>query len=78
MGNRGGAFRVWVVNPEGKCPLIRAKSRQGDNITMYLQELGWGGREWIDLAQNRKMFRALLNAEMNLTLAGPSIIIQFK
>ena len=60
MGNR-----VLVVNPERKCPLIRAKSRWQDNIKMDLQEVEWGGRDWIDLAQDREMFRALVNAVMN-------------
>ena len=33
---------------------------------MNLRELGWGSRDWIDLVQNREMFRVLVNAEMNL------------
>jgi hypothetical protein len=37
-----------------------------DNIKIDLGEIGWDGRDWIDLAQNRDQWRALVNAVMNL------------
>jgi hypothetical protein len=37
-----------------------------DNIKMDLQEIGWGGMDWIDLAQDRDQWRALVNTLMNL------------
>jgi hypothetical protein len=56
---------VIVVRPEGKRPLGRPRSRWEDNIKMHLQELGWG-MDWIELAQDRDRWRALVNAVMNL------------
>jgi hypothetical protein len=51
----------------GKRPLGRARCRWEDNITMYLQEMGWErGLDWIDLAQGRKRRQVLVNAVMNL------------
>ena len=51
---------------EGKRPLGRSRRRWEDNITMDLQEVGCGSTDWIDLAQDRDMWRALVNAVMNL------------
>jgi hypothetical protein len=55
-----------VVTPKRKRPLGRPRCRWKDNITMDLQEVGCGGVHWIDLAQDRDRWRALLNAVMNL------------
>ena len=52
--------------PEGKRTLGRPRSRWEDNIKMDLQEVGCGGMEWIELAQDRYRWRALVNAVMNL------------
>ena len=54
--------------PERKKPLVRPKLRWEDNIQMDLQEVGFGegGIDWIDLAEDRDRWRALLNAVMNL------------
>jgi hypothetical protein len=57
---RRGVYRVLVWKPEGKRPLVRPKCRREDNIKIDLQEVGWGGMDWIELAQ------ALVNAVMNL------------
>jgi hypothetical protein len=46
-------YRTLVVKPEGKRPLGRTKHRWMDNIKMNLRERGWGGMDWIDLAQYR-------------------------
>jgi hypothetical protein len=37
-----------------------------DNIKINLREVGWGGMDWIDLAQDRDKWRALVNTVMNL------------
>jgi hypothetical protein len=66
MGERGGVYRVLVGKPEGKRPLGRPRPRWEDNIEMDLQEVGCGDMDWIELAQDRDTWRALLNAVMNL------------
>jgi len=52
--------------PEGKRPLGRGRRRWEDNIKVDLQEVGCGGVDWIELAQDRNGWRALVNAVMNL------------
>ena len=59
-------YRVLVEKPEGKRPLGRHRRRWEDIITMDLQEVGCGGVDWIELAQDRDRWRALVNAVMNL------------
>jgi hypothetical protein len=66
MGERRGAYRALVGKPEGRRPLGRPRRRWEDNIKMDLQEVGWGGMDWINLAQDRDRWRALVNAVMNL------------
>ena len=65
MGERRGVYGVLVVKPEGKRPLGRPRRRRKVNIKMYLQEVGCGGTDWIELAQDRGRWRALVNAVMN-------------
>jgi hypothetical protein len=55
-----------VVKPKRKRPLERPRCRWKDNIKMDLQEVGCGGMDWIDVAQDRDRWRALLNAVVNL------------
>jgi hypothetical protein len=50
--------------PGGKRPLERFRCRWENNIKMDLREIGWGGMDWTDLAQNRGQWRALLNRDM--------------
>jgi len=66
MGERRGLYRVLVRKPEGKRPLVRPRHRWKDNIKMYLQEVGCGGMDWIELAQERDRWQTLVNAVMNL------------
>ena len=66
MGERRGVYRVLVGKPEGKRPLGRPRLGWEDNIKMDLQEVGCGGIEWIELAQERDSWWALVNAVMNL------------
>jgi len=54
-----------VGKPEGKRPLERLRRRWEDNIEIDLQEVGFGGVDWIDLAQDRDGWRELVNAIMN-------------
>ena len=61
-----GVYRVVVGKSEGKRPLGRTRRRWEDNIKMNLQEVGCGGVDWIELAQDRDRWRALVNAVMNL------------
>jgi len=63
---RRGVYRVVLGKPEGKRPTGRPRRRWEDNIKMDLQEVGCGGMDWIDLAQERDRWRALVNAVMNL------------
>jgi hypothetical protein len=65
MGEGRGAYRILVGRPEGRRPLGRARRRWEDNIKMDLQEVGWGGMDWIDMAQDRDRWRAVVSAVMN-------------
>jgi len=65
-GGVGGAYRVLVGKTKGKTPLGRPRLRWENNIKMDLQEEGWAGVDWIDLAQDRESWRALVNGVMNL------------
>jgi hypothetical protein len=53
------AYRILVGKPEGKRPLGRPRLRWEDKIRMDVREIGWGGMDWIDLAQDRDQWRTL-------------------
>jgi len=61
-----GVYGVLVGKPEGKRSLRRPRHRWEDNIKMNLQEVGYGGLDWIELAQDRDRWRALVTAVMKL------------
>jgi len=62
---RRGVYSLLVGKPEGKRPLGRLR-RRWEDIKMDLQEMGCGGMDWIDLAQDRDRWRALVNGVMKL------------
>jgi hypothetical protein len=66
MGETRNAYRILVGQPEGRRPLGRPRRRWVDNIKMDLGEIGWDGRDWTELAQDRDQWRALVNTVMNL------------
>jgi hypothetical protein len=65
-GAKRNAYRIFVGKPEGKGPLGRPRHRWVDNIKMGLREIGWGVMDWINLAQGRDQWRALVNTVTNL------------
>jgi hypothetical protein len=60
-----GAHKMLVKKPEGKRPLERPRRRWEDNIKMDLQEVGGGVGDWMELAQDRDKWRALVSTVMN-------------
>ena len=66
MGDRRGVYSVLVWKPEGKSPLRRPRRRWEDNSKLDLQEAGYRGMGWIELAQDRDKWLVLVNAVMNL------------
>ena len=66
MGEGLGVHRVLVGKSEGKRPLGRPRRRWEDNIKMDLHEVGWGYGDWMELAQDRDRWRALVNRVMKI------------
>ena len=60
-----GVYRVLVKKLEGKSQLGRPRRRREHNITMDLQEVGGGCGDWMELAQDRDRWRALVSTVMN-------------
>ena len=66
MGEGREVYKVLVGKPEGKRPLGRPRRRWDDNIKMDLQKVGRGCGDWMELAQDRDRWRALVSTVMNL------------
>jgi len=66
MGEGRGVYRILVGKPEGRRPLGRPRRRWEDNIRMDLGEVECGCVDWMELAQDRDRWRALVSAVMNL------------
>ena len=66
MGDKRGVYKVLVGQREGKRPLGRPRIRWEDNFKMDLQEVSCGGMDWIELAQDRDRWRALVSTVMNV------------
>jgi hypothetical protein len=66
MGETRNEYRILVGKPERKRPLGSPRRRWVDNIKIDLREIEWGGRDWIELAQDRDQWRALVSTVMNL------------
>jgi hypothetical protein len=65
-GEKRNVYRILAGKPEGKRSLGRPRRRWVDNIKLDLREIGWDGMDWIDLAQDRDRWRAIVNTVMNL------------
>jgi hypothetical protein len=61
MGEKRITYRLLVGKPEGKRRLVRPRHTWVDNIMMNFGELGWGGVDWIGLAEDRAKFQAFVN-----------------
>jgi hypothetical protein len=66
MGEERGVHRVLVGKPEGKRPLGRPRRRWVDNLKMDVEEVGGGRGDWMELAQDRDRWRALVSTVKNL------------
>ena len=66
MEEERGVHKVSVGKPEGKRPLGKPRHRWEDNIKMDLEKVGRGCGDWMELAQDRKRWRALVSTVMNL------------
>jgi hypothetical protein len=70
MGETRNAYKILVGKPERKRPLGRPRRKWVDNIKMdHLREIGWDGMNWIELAQDRDQWRAVVNTVMNLRVS---------
>jgi hypothetical protein len=69
METRRDVCRVLVGNPEGKRGFLRPRRRWEDNIKTDIQEVGCGGMECVDMAQDRDRWWAFVNAVMNLRIS---------
>jgi hypothetical protein len=66
MGEKRNVYRILLGNPEGKRPVGRPGLRWADNIKMGLRKIGWDDMDWINVAEERDQWKALVNAAMNL------------
>ena len=71
MEESWSAFKILKGTPAGKRPLGRPRLRWEDNIRMDLEEIGINTRNWVDSAQDRNYWKALVNAGLNLLVHKP-------
>ena len=69
MEEGGSAFKILAGKPTGRRPLERPRRRWEDNIRVNLKEIGINSRNWVDAAQNKNYWRALVNAALNLRVS---------
>jgi hypothetical protein len=68
-GEKRNAYRILVGKPEGRRPLERPTRRRMENIKMDLRVIGWYGMDWIELAEDRNQWRAIVNMVINLRVS---------
>jgi hypothetical protein len=68
-GEKRNAYTMLVEKSEGKRPLGKPRRRWVDNIIMDIRDIGLGVKDWIDLAQDRDQWKALVNTIMNLRIS---------
>jgi hypothetical protein len=71
MGEERKVYKVLVGKPEGRRPLGRPRRRWENGIRKDLREIGWGSVEWIQMAQNRDWWRAVVDTVMKLRVLAP-------
>jgi hypothetical protein len=69
MGEKRNTCRILVGNPQGKRPLGIPRRKWLENIEIDLREIGWDDMDWIDLAQDRDQWMALMNTVLNLRVS---------
>jgi hypothetical protein len=70
-GDKRKVYKVLMGKPKGKIPLARPRHRWEDETRMDLGETGWRGVEWIQMAQDRGQWQAVVNVAMNLEVLAP-------
>jgi hypothetical protein len=68
-----GRGEEYVQGFDGKARMKETRRRWEDEIRMDLREIGWGSVDWIQLAQDRDRWRAVVNTVMNLRVLAPRI-----
>jgi hypothetical protein len=68
-GENRNAYRILVGKPEGRRPLGRPRRRRADSIKIDFRKIGWVGVEWVNLTQDRNLWRVLVNTVMNLLVS---------
>jgi hypothetical protein len=66
MGENRNAYMILLAKPDGKRPLGRLRHRWVNDIKIDLREIEWGDKDWIDPAQDRDQWRALVNTVIKL------------